>query len=259
MRDLLEDAESNRSDGYRAAQRMTRQDLPKRFYKETGVKPVDGGFAITLDGKPTRTPGRVPVVVPSAAIATAIAAEWAAQKETIDPMTMPLLRLINSTVESGEEKVEALREEIVKFAGNDLLLYRADGPDGLVKVQEKYWDDALVRLARHFEVSFQPTIGIIHQAQPVTTLARLMAALRDEGLFVLAALNSITTLTGSGLLAIALWHKLLSAEDVWAAAHVDEHYQESFWGEMPEAMERRARRRAEFDAAVLVLDALRSD
>lgn len=258
MRDFLEDAEAHRSDGYRDAQKHAGQQLPKRFYKEVGVVPVSGGFAVTLDGKTPLTPGRIPVIVPVAAIATAMAAEWSAQNEVIDPMTMPLVRLVNSAVESGEGKVEAFRDEVVKYAANDLLLYRADSPAGLVAAQEKHWDDALVRLARHFEVSFQPTIGIVHQPQPEPTLARLTAALRDEGLFVLTALNSITSITGSGLLAIALWHKLLDAEQVWTAAHVDEDFQQSQWGEVHEAIERRTKRRAEYDSAVLVLDALRT-
>lgn len=258
MREILEEAEARRGDGYRDAQKHARQELPKRFYKDVGVIAVEGGFAVTLDGKTPRTPGRIPVIVPASAIATAMAGEWAAQAELIDPLTMPLVRLVNSAVESGDEKVPALRDEIIKYAGNDLLLYRADGPSGLVAAQEKHWDDALVRLARHFEVRFQPTVGIMHQSQPEQTLARLTAALRDEGLFVLAALNSITSITGSGLLAIALWHKLLDAEAVWAAAHVDEDFQQSQWGEVHEAVERRARRRAEYDAAVLMLDAMRT-
>jgi chaperone required for assembly of F1-ATPase len=258
MREFLEEAEAHRKDAYRDAQKHAGRELPRRFYKEVGVAPVNGGFAVTLDGKTPLTPGRVPVIVPVAAIATAMAAEWSAQAETIDPMTMPLVRLINSAVESGEDKVEALRDEIVKYAANDLLLYRADGPAALIAAQERHWDDALVRLARHFEVSFQPTIGIVHQPQPDHTLAKLAAALRDEGLFVLTALNSITSITGSGLLAIALWHKLLDAEQVWAAAHVDEDFQQSQWGEVHEAVERKTKRRAEYDAAVRVLDALRT-
>lgn len=258
MREFLEDAEAHRSDGYRDAQKHAKQELPKRFYKDVGVAPVTGGFAVTLDGKTPLTPGRIPVIVPVAPIATAMAAEWSAQATHIDPMTMPLVRLVNAAVESGEAKVEALRDEIVKYAGNDLLLYRADAPAALVAAQEKHWDDALVRLARHFEVSFQPTIGILHQAQPAATLARLAAALRDEGLFVLTGLNSVTSITGSGLLAIALWHRLLDAQQVWTAAHVDEDFQQSQWGEVAEAVERKAKRRAEYDAAVLMLDALRT-
>jgi chaperone required for assembly of F1-ATPase len=258
MREFLEEAEEHRKDGYRDAQRHAGRQLPKRFYGDVGVAPVNGGFAVTLDGKTPLTPGRVPVIVPVAGIATAMAAEWSAQTETIDPMTMPLVRLVNAAVESGEDKIEALRDEIVKYAGNDLLLYRVDGPAGLVAAHEKYWDEALVRLARHFEVSFQPTIGIVHQPQPERTIAKLGTALQDEGLFVLTALNSITSITGSGLLAIALWHKLLDAEEVWTAAHVDEDFQQSQWGEVHEAVERRTKRRAEYDAAVLVLESMRA-
>jgi chaperone required for assembly of F1-ATPase len=120
------------------------------------------------------------------------------------------------------------------------------------------WDNALATLARHFGVSFQPTAGIIHQVQPKATLDRLAEALEGENLFVLTALVSITGITGSGLLAIALWHRLLSPEQVWVAAHVDEDYQISQWGEDEEAAERRAKRRVEFDVAVAVLDAMQA-
>ncbi len=259
MREFLEDAEGHRSDGYRAAQKHARQELPKRFYKEAGVTPVEGGFAVVLDGRTTRTPGRVPVVVPVAPLATAMAAEWSVQGERLDPAKMSLIRLINSALESGEAKVPAMRDEIIKHAGNDLLLYRADSPESLVASQEQHWDAALVKLARHFGVSFQPTIGISHQAQPAATLARLAESLREEGLLVITALISITTLTGSGLLAIALLHRLLEPEEVWAAAHVDEDHQAAQWGEVPEATSRRERRKSEFDAAVKVLEMMRAD
>ena len=198
-----------------------------------------------------------PVVVPVAPLATAMAAEWAAQGEFIDPATMPLVRLVNSAIESGEERVIALREEVVKYAGNDLLLYRTDTPQELVAEQERLWDSALVRIARHFGVGFQPTIGIIHQPQPEATLARLAAVLEGEGLLVMTALVSITTLTGSGLLALAFWHRLLSADEVWEAAHVDEDHNARVWGEDAEATLRRQKRRREFDAAVQVLEFLR--
>lgn len=257
MRELLEDAHAHRDDGYGRAQAHAKRALPKRFYKETGVVPVEGGFAVTLDGRRTRTPGQKPVVVPVAGLATAMAAEWATQGAFIDPDTMPLVRLVNAAIESGEERVAALREEIAKYAGNDLLLYRADTPQELIAEQERLWDGALVTIARHFGVGFQPTIGIIHQAQPEATLARLGEALEGEGLLVLTALVSITTLTGSGLLALAFWHGLFDADDVWRAAHVDEDFNARIWGEDEEATLRRQKRRREFDAAVQMLDLLR--
>ena len=259
MRDQLEDALKNQEFGYGQAQHVNPIDLPKRFYKAVDVARTDEGYVVTLDGKQTRTPGRkLPVIVPALSIAQTMASEWSAQEKYVDPTTMPMVRLINSAVESGEENLPAFRAEIGKFAGNDLLLYRADSPQELVDEQERHWDGALVTLARHFDVAFQPTIGIIHQPQPASTLTKLDAALEGQGLLALTALVSITGLTGSGLLAIALLHQLLDADQVWTAAHVDEDHQIRLWGEDEEAMERRARRRVEFDTAVAVVEALRA-
>lgn len=258
MRDQLEDAHQHADAGFGRAHHRVKTDLPKRFYKEVGVAPVDGGFTVTLDGRATRTPGRVPVVVPVAEIATAMAAEWEAQGEFINPDPMPMVRLVNSALESGEKMIPAFRDEVMKFAAGDALLYRAEAPKELVADQEAVWDAALVTLARHFGISFQPTIGILHQEQPAVTLARLEESLQEQGLLTMTAMVSITGLTGSGLLAIGLLHKLFDRDQVWAAAHVDEDYQIRAWGEDEEAAERRATRRKEFDTAVNALEWLRN-
>ncbi|WEK05873.1 MAG: ATPase [Candidatus Devosia phytovorans] len=258
MRDQLEDIQQHLNDGYGRAQQLDKVELPKRFYKDVAAGPTDEGFVVTLDGRQTRTPGKVAVSVPAAAIATAMAEEWSAQGEFIDATTMPMVRLVNSAVESGEAMVPAFRDEVVKFAANDLLLYRADAPQELVSEQEIIWDNALETLARYFGVGFAPTTGIIHRAQPQATLDRLAESLDGENLLTLTALVSITGLTGSGLLAIGLLHKLFSPELVWKSAHVDEDYQISQWGQDEEAAERRVKRKVEFDTAVFVIDALRA-
>jgi chaperone required for assembly of F1-ATPase len=258
MRDQLEEAHKHRDDGYGRAQHLNQVELPKRFYTAVDVARGEDGFAITLDGRPLRTPGKkIPVILPVLGIAQVMAEEWAAQDKHIDPATMPMTRLINSALESGEAMVPVFRAEVGKFAGNDLLLYRADSPQELVAAQEEAWDGVLVKLARKFDVAFQPTIGIIHQDQPVSTLEKLDAALEGQGLLSLTALVSITGLTGSGLLAIALLYQLVTPDEAWAAAHVDEDYQIRLWGEDEEASERRAKRRVEFDVAVSVVEALR--
>lgn len=258
MRDQLEEAHKHRDDGYGRAQHVNRVELPKRFYTTVDVARGQDGYSVTLDGRQLRSPGKkIPVVVQAIEIAQAIASEWAAQGEFIDPATMPMTRLINSAVESGDEMVPAFRAEIGKFAGNDLLLYRADSPQELVAEQERIWDGALVKLARHFDVGFQPTMGILHQAQPEATLAKLDASLEGLGLHLLTAMVSITGLTGSGLLTIALYNQLLTPDEVWDAAHLDEDHQIRLWGEDEEAQDRRKKRRIEFDIAVSVVDALR--
>ena len=258
MRDQLEDIQKHLDDGYGRAQHLNKVELPKRFYKEVAAGAIEGGFTVTLDGRQVRTPGRkVPVTVPAAGIATTMAGEWAAQGEFIDPGTMPMVRLINSGVESGDAGAPAFRDEIIKFAAGDLLLYRAESPQPLVSAQEQHWDAALVSLARHFDIGFQPTFAIQHQPQPPATLERLAQALEGEHLITLTAMVSMTGLTGSGLLTLAHRHGLLDADQVWAAAHVDEDYQITQWGEDAEAAARRAMRRVEFDTAVAVLAAMR--
>lgn len=253
MREFLDDAESHREDGVGRAQALDKRELPKRFYKDATVQPMEGGFAVALDGRVPRTPGMKQVIVPSEAVAAAMAAEWAAQGEFIDPGTMPTVRLVNSAVEAGAESMPALRAEIGKYIANDLMLYRADSPQELVDRQEAAWDAALVKLARHFGVSFQPTIGIVHQPQPAGSLSRLGKALEPEPLLALTAMNAVMSITGSGLLALALRHGLLTPDEAWVAAHVDEDHNIALWGEVEEITERRAKRRAEFDAAVKLL------
>ena len=253
MREFLEDAFDHREDGYGRAQHLNKVELPKRFYTDVGVGETAGGFAVTLDGKSPRTPSQTPVVVTQQALAQAMAEEWAAQGTHIDPATMPIVRLVNSAVEAGEERLPELRAEIVKYAGNDLLLYRADTPRELVAEQERVWDAALVLLARHFDIGFQPTIGIIHQPQPAATLERLAESLDNAALIEATALNSLTGITGSGLLSIALRERLMDAEAVWFAAHVDEDHNIRLWGEVEEAQERRVKRRRDYDAAIRVL------
>lgn len=253
MREFLEDAFDHREDGYGRAQKHAGPQLPKRFYTEAAYRAEEDGFVITLDGRPTKTPGQVRVLVASEPLAQRLAAEWAAQDNEINPETMPHVRLVNSALEGGESARAPLIAEVVKYAGNDLLLYRADTPVELIARQEEVWDPVLVALARHFSVRFTPTVGIIHKPQPEQTLERLGDALAEAELFIAAALASITGLTGSGLLAVALHERLITADAAWDAAHVDEDYQAALWGEDGEAMKRRAKRRAEYDAAVNLL------
>lgn len=257
MREFLEDAHQHRDDGYGRAQRQLKENLPRRFYKEVGVGTVGDGFAVTLDGKTPRTPGQKPVVVPHRPVAETMAGEWAAQGDLIDPETMPTVRLVNSAIEAGEDRLGPLRAEIVKYAANDLLLYRADGPSSLVAEQEKHWDAALVKLARHFGIGFQPTVGLLHQPQPRPTIDRLAGSVSDIGLLEVVAMVSLVGITGSGLLVIAHREGLLTADEVWAAAHVDEDHNLRLWGEVHEATERRRKNRRDFDAALAVLAAIR--
>ncbi|WP_428030534.1 ATP12 family chaperone protein [Ancylobacter sp.] len=226
-----------------------RKPLPKRFYKEAAAAPGEGGlFRIELDGRPVRTPGRNLVAVASATLAEALAQEWRAQADFIDPMAMPMTRLANSAIDGVAPAMAEVGDEIVRYAGSDLLCYRVDTPAQLVALHAELWDPLLEWARGRFGATFMLSEGVVHVAQPPRTLELIAAALPDDPLRM-AALNLMTTLSGSALLALAVAHGRLSPEEAWRAAHADEEVQEHLWGIDGEALERRVTRYRDFEAA----------
>ena len=253
MRELFDEvAGQSPLDPEEAVRRATRTPQRKRFYTNAGVAEADGGFAATLDGKPIRTPSGRPVVVPSRDIADAIATEWNAQGETIDPLTMPLTRFANSVIQAVVDHVEAVADDIAKYLGADLLFYRAGHPEALVAKEAAHWDPILYWAANELGAHFILAEGIIHVAQPEPAIRAARATFPTDP-WPVAALHVVTTLTGSALLALALFHGVRSADEVWAAAHVDEDWNIEKWGIDEEVAARRAARLVDFTAAVTIL------
>jgi chaperone required for assembly of F1-ATPase len=228
---------------------------PKRFYVEAGVAEREGGFALLLDGRAAKTPARRPLALPSEPAALAVAAEWNAQVAVIDPALMPLTRISNSAIDGVAEQMEAVAAEVKTYLGSDLLAYRATDPAPLVAAESAAWDPVLDWVRDAFGARFILAAGVTFVEQPPATLAALGAvvdALVGQGPaapFRLSALHVMTTLTGSPLLALAVMHGRLTPEGAWAAAHVDELFQEAQWGSDAEALERRDRRWADMKAA----------
>jgi chaperone required for assembly of F1-ATPase len=231
-----------------------RSKLPKRFYKDVTVEAGDGdGTALLLDGKPVRTPGKTPLVLPSRALADAVAEEWRAQGERIDPQTMPLTRLANSAIDGVIGREQAVMDDILAFAGSDLLCYRAEGPGGLTEAQSTHWDPVLAWARQALGARLVLSQGLVPVAQPEASLERLKHQLAGRDALSLAALHVMASLTGSALLALAVALGRLTPEEAWKAAHVDEDFQISRWGEDAEAHERREHRWRDFAAAAKAL------
>jgi chaperone required for assembly of F1-ATPase len=199
-----------------------------------------------------KTPARRMLAAPTAALAQKIADEWNAQQEVVDPARMPLTRLANAVIDAVADAVEPVADEIAKYLGSDLLCYRAETPHGLVESQTRHWDPVLTWARDVLGARFVLAQGVVHVAQPAEAIAAMRALIpRDP--WRLGAVSTIATLTGSGLLALALAQDAIDAEAAWAAAHVDEDWQMTQWGRDDDALERRTYRRAEFDAAAMVL------
>ena len=235
------------------AKELARRELPKRFYKDVAIAERDGGFAILLDGRPIRTPGRRLLLLPTQPLADRAATEWSGQHKVIDPGSMPLTRIANTAIDGVSEHQAEVADGIAAYAGNDLLCYRADAPEGLVARQTEKWDPLLAWAETTFGGRFHLAAGVMPVTQDAAVLAAVRRALDAYSPLELAALHTVTTLTGSAVLALALAAGMASAEAVWSAAHVDEDWNIEQWGEDAEAAARRRFRKAEFDAAVLVL------
>lgn len=227
----------------------------KRFYKAVSTAPVEGGFAIHLDGRPIRTPKRDHLTVPTAALADAIAAEWEAQGEDILPATMPLTGMANAAIDLIAPDPSSFAAPLAAYGESDLLCYRAPEAE-LAAAEAEAWNPILAWSETRHGVEFTLVSGIIHQAQPPATLATLADALRAHDAFRLAALSPLITIGGSLVVALALAEGAFDSDTLWQAVTFDEVWQEKRWGADEEALKARANKLAEWQAATRFLSLL---
>jgi chaperone required for assembly of F1-ATPase len=251
VRDILEELFGNAPlDPIEAARRNLRPQLRKRFYQR--AEAGEGG-RVLLDQRPLKTPGGGTLAAPAPRLAQAIAAEWEAQGERIDPATMPLTRLANTIIDGVRTAPAPVAEEVARYLGCDLVCYRADTPEGLVRAQAQHWDPILAWARDTLGARFVLSEGVIFVAQPEGAVAAARAALPADP-WQLGAVNVITTLTGSALIALAVAADCLDVDAAWDAANVDEDWNMDFWGRDELALERRAARLADLRAAATVLE-----
>jgi chaperone required for assembly of F1-ATPase len=225
----------------------------KRFWKHVSV---DAERVVRLDDRPVRTPGRVPLALPTPALAEAVADEWRGVGETVDPRAMPLTGLANAAIDRIGMDPAPFADGLARYAESDLLCYRADAPPELVARQDAVWNPLLDWAQTRYDVHFTLVTGIVHKPQPPATVERLAQAVAALDPFRLAALSPVVTITGSLVLSLALLEGAADVDAIWAAAHVDEDFQAEQWGEDYLALEAREAKRREFDAAVRFLQVL---
>ena len=225
----------------------------KRFYKVVGVTDTLG---ITLDGKPVRTPARVELLLPSRALADAVAAEWEAQTTEIKPAEMVLTGLANAAIDRIEPARADYAQGLAAYAESDLLCYRAEAPPPLVALQAEKWDPWLAWATARYDVAFTVTAGIIHTPQPPATCARIAAAYAGFDAFTLAALSAAVTITGSAILGLAFGARAIDADALWQAGELEEIWQAEQWGLDPLAIPAREARQRSLTAAEALLTLL---
>jgi chaperone required for assembly of F1-ATPase len=221
----------------------------KRIYKTVAVAETDTGFAVHLDGRPVRSPARRELTLPNRALAEAVAAEWEAQGETVDPRSMPIMSLAATSADRVETQREHVIDTIAGYAGSDLLCYRAESPEDLVRLQSGTWQPLLDWCADTFAARFKVTTGIMPVPQDPSALRAIRDAVSGHDAPAITALHEMTTITGSVVIGLAILEGRLDAEEGIAAAQLDDRFQMERNGEDEEALERLANMRADILAA----------
>lgn len=221
--------------------------LPKRFYKSVAVTDQLG---IALDGRNVKTPLKAALVLPTRALAEAVAAEWDAQVDVINPHAMPLTKLANTAIDRAIPEKPKIAAEILEFAGSDMVCYRVESPPGLVQRQTAHWDPIIAWAKADLSVDFTTVNTITHKRQSPGALQALEDHIKSFDPFSFVAVHNLSTLTGSALLAVMTAAGKIAADAAWLATNVDEDWQIETWGEDAEAGARRAGRLKEFSACV---------
>jgi chaperone required for assembly of F1-ATPase len=221
----------------------------KRFYQRAEAIPAAGGHGVALDGRLVKTPGKRDLVVPSAALAAAVAEEWDAQQGEIRRETMQLTRLAGATIDRNAAQREAIVRQVAHYAGTDLVCYRASHPPALAARQRAVWQPLIDWAAERYDAPLMVTNGIIPASQPAASLEAFAAAVAARDDYSLTALHAATAACGSLVIALALLEGRVDAGEAFAASQLDESFQIEAWGEDSEQTERRAALAADIKAA----------
>lgn len=221
----------------------------KRFWKQATTAPEGDGFSVLLDGRPVRTPAKTHLIVPTEAMAQAIAAEWDAQEGEIKPETMPITRSANAALDKVVPQFDEVVALLADYGGTDLLCYRAATPAELAERQAQSWDPLIDWAATALGAPLHVGAGVMHIPQPEDSLARLKAQVGALNPFQLAAFHDQVSLSGSLVLAFAVTERRLSPDEAWSLSRIDEAWQAEQWGEDEEAAEHAALKKASFLSA----------
>lgn len=228
----------------------------KRFYKTTGIDAVEGGFRVLLDGRPMKTPAKQTLTLPVEGLAVAVAEEWEAQVDDIQPDLMPVTRLATTAHDRMPSRRAAAVDEVAQYAETDLVCYRAAHPPALVREQHEAWQPALDWMAKRYDIAFEVTESLLPVSQPSATLTRIRSTVEAIEDWPLVGVHGATTGLGSIVLALALWHGELDADAAVEASLVDALFEIKQWGQERDATQRHEALRRDVRGAARFLEHL---
>ena len=229
----------------------------KRTWVNTTVKPRGLSFGILLDDEFLQTPKKNKVLLPTRELAQKVAKEWRQQKEIIDPTKMPYTRLANSALDTVKESFDTVVADVLHYGDTDLVCYRADSPEDLVKLQNKHWDPILDWAKNQFKIEVKITNGINYKAQDPVQLRKLSREISSYNFFTLTGFYDLVTISGSLLIALAVYYSHVSLKRGFDISFLDEDWQRKKWGQDEESIKNRANKFREFQIAYRFLKCLK--
>ncbi len=208
---------------------------PKRFWTTSAVVEADGGYTVELDGRRVKTPAKAALILPTRAMAEAVAKEWDAQEKEVDPATMPFTRSANAAIDKVQQQHGEVADMLADYGDSDLLCYRATHPETLQKRQSDAWDPALDWAADTLNARLFPIVGVVHQPQAADALQRLRGRVHEQSAFQLAAFHDLVSLSGSLILGFAAAQNWRKSDEIWRISRLDELWQIEQWGHDDEA------------------------
>ncbi len=208
---------------------------PKRFWTTSTVVEADGGYTVELDGRRVKTPAKAALILPTRAMAEAVAQEWDAQEKEVDPATMPFTRSANAAIDKVQQQHGEVADMLADYGDSDLLCYRATHPETLQKRQSDSWDPALDWAADTLNARLFPIVGVVHQPQAADALQRLRGRVHEQSAFQLAAFHDLVSLSGSLILGFAAAQNWRKPDEIWRISRLDELWQIEQWGHDDEA------------------------
>ncbi|KIN70633.1 ATP12 chaperone protein [Sulfitobacter noctilucae] len=209
---------------------MSSEWKAKRFWKEAKAEQSDGGFTVSLDGRPVKTPAKQALILPTRGFAEAVAAEWDAQEDVIKPHLMPATKTANAALDKVAVQHAEVADMLADYGDSDLLCYRADQPEGLIARQAEHWDPMLDWAAKTIGVRLETRTGVMHNPQDAEALQIMRQRTHALSAFELAAFHDLVSLTGSWVLGYAASLKARPAPELWALSRLDENWQAEQWG-----------------------------
>ena len=218
----------------------------RRFWKDVSVEAAEGGHRVRLDARPLMTPAKRPLILPTLAVAEAVAGEWRAVGETVDPRQMPVTRSANAAIDKVATQFAEVAGLISDYGGTDLICYRAETPEELTARQAAAWDPLVDWAARRHGAALTVTRGIVPVAQPAEGVAALSRAVTALSPFELTALHDLVALSGSLVIGLNATEPGSDPEALWSLSRVDEDWQAELWGVDEEAAALAAAKKRDF-------------